>query len=182
MRAFIALELSDDLRSQLTSVCQDLQQYNQKNINWVIPENLHITFQFLGDIYEFHLPEIKQIITDKFADFQSIQLSKPKLQLIPSGKPRLLWVNYQAESDELKSIHKHLVSEISDLGYKLDSKSLVFHVTLARFKAALQENFMAAAMKLQLDQISFSPDKITLFKSTLKPQGPIYQPLFSFAL
>jgi len=182
MRAFIALELSDQIRSLLTSACQDLQQYNQKNINWVIPENLHITFLFLGDIYEFHLPEIKQIITNRFTDIEPFQLSNPKLQLIPSNKPRLLWVNYQTEIEKLKKLHRQLGTDISDLGYKLDNKPLVFHVTLARLKAALQPDFTAAALKLQLDQNSFSPDKITLFKSTLKPQGPIYQPLFSFSL
>jgi len=182
MRAFIALELPASIREQLTSVSQQLQQYNQKYINWVDPQNLHITFQFLGDIADAHLPDIIQIITEYCADLPPLSFSQPKLQIVPTSKPRIIWINYQSDSAELKKIHRKLNAAIAELGYKLDRKPLLLHITLARIKAALQPSLINAIMNYKIDHEKFAPDKVTLFKSILKPQCPIYQPLFSIPL
>ncbi|MCF7911146.1 MAG: RNA 2',3'-cyclic phosphodiesterase [Candidatus Cloacimonetes bacterium] len=182
MRAFIALELPSPIRKQLATVSQQLQQYDQRFVNWVEPQNLHITFQFLGDISASHLPDIEQIITENCADLNTLQLSLPVLQLVPAAKPRVLWVNYQSKSNDLIKAQHRMNDAIASLGYKLDRKPLVFHVTLARIKAALQPALIDTVMKYKINHTSFSPDKLTLFKSILKPQGPIYQPLFSLTL
>jgi RNA 2',3'-cyclic 3'-phosphodiesterase len=182
MRAFIALELPANIREQLNAVSLQLQQYNQKNINWVDPQNLHITFQFLGDIAEAHLNDIKQIMAEYFADLPHLSFSQPQLQIVPASKPRIIWVHYQTDSAELNKAHRKLNTAIAELGYKLDRKPLLLHVTLARIKTALQPHLINAIMKYKITPEKFAPDEVTLFKSILKPQGPIYQPLFSIAL
>ncbi len=180
MRAFIALELPDPIKDLLAETSRELQQYNQRNLKWVLPENMHITFQFLGDINESHLPDISQIIEQYGNSIDPPDFDLPQLQLVSPKSPRILWVNYHCAL--LEKTHRRMCSDITDLGYRLDRKPLIFHVTLARIKGALQPHFIDAVLKYRLPQASFKADKLTLFQSILHLEGPTYHSLYSLKL
>ncbi len=182
MRTFIALELPVPIKDLLAETSRELQQYNQRNLKWVLPENMHITFQFLGDVSESHLGDIREIIQQNSSSIEPPEFTHPQLQLVSPGNPHVLWISYQCECALLEKAHRRIRSDISHLGYKLDSKPLVFHVTLARIKGTLQPHFIDAVLKYILPQPSFKADKLTLFQSILHPEGPTYHSLYSLML
>jgi len=49
MRAFIAMELSPQVKESLRKLINDLKSRNIKG-RWVPPENIHLTLRFLGNI------------------------------------------------------------------------------------------------------------------------------------
>jgi 2'-5' RNA ligase len=179
MRAFIALELPKQSRAELVSLIDRLKLQRQPNLNWVSPENLHITFQFLGDISPAHLEDISQIMGNCCQGLIAPAFYQPLLQLVPAGKPRVLWVHYSCEQPELNKAHRQLCRQISELGYNLVRKPQVYHVTLARIKTVLKAAFIENVLKSRIADEQFSSPRITLYESILKPRGPEYNPLYS---
>lgn len=48
IRAFIAVEVSADVRSQARKLIQELSEVSP-GVNWVDPQQMHVTLNFLGD-------------------------------------------------------------------------------------------------------------------------------------
>lgn len=179
MRTFIALDLPENIREELTNLVSELKVYQKNNINWVAPENLHITFQFLGEVSPAHKEDIVQIISENFSDIGQLEFQQEGLQLKPSAKPHILWVRYQTDNAELITGHRKLRKQIEELGYKIDRKPLVFHATLARIKGRLQQDFIERVMRTRLDKRDFTIANISLYESILKPAGAIYNSLYT---
>ena len=65
IRAFIAIELSDNLTvNNIKSFSARLKQ-NQPKLKVVAPENLHLTIKFLGNISESLAPNIYKILKEE---------------------------------------------------------------------------------------------------------------------
>ena len=62
MRLFIAINLPDEIRTQLKELQRVLRPL-ASTAKWVAPESIHITLKFLGDIDEQLLPEIGDVLT-----------------------------------------------------------------------------------------------------------------------
>ncbi len=70
IRAFLAVELSEPLRTHLATIQSELKQRMAKeltrdvSISWVRPASLHLTVKFLGDIAEGLVAPLKEAITE----------------------------------------------------------------------------------------------------------------------
>ena len=65
IRAFIALELSAELRAGLEGLIRDLEKgirFTPARPLWVHPEAIHLTLKFLGSIEEARIPEIEGVL------------------------------------------------------------------------------------------------------------------------
>jgi RNA 2',3'-cyclic 3'-phosphodiesterase len=182
MRAFIALDIPQQVKEEMRKICLNLQGYNKFGINWVDSPNMHITFQFLGDISGSDQAAIEDIIATHGKIITPPFFINPVLELVPPAKPRLLWLRYSNDAPIVPKAHRMICREISNLGYKLDKKKLIYHVTLGRIKQNLPSQFVEAVLRYKLPELNFSSEIITLYQSILKPQGPVYSPLFSIKL
>ncbi|MBF0541248.1 MAG: RNA 2',3'-cyclic phosphodiesterase, partial [Nitrospirae bacterium] len=63
IRSFIAVNLTDDLKSKIANDISNLKT-TLKNIKWIRPENLHITLKFLGNISAETIPQIEKALED----------------------------------------------------------------------------------------------------------------------
>ena len=50
IRAFIAVDISQEARASLAGAIRSLQQQGVSVVRWVRPEGIHLTLKFLGDI------------------------------------------------------------------------------------------------------------------------------------
>ena len=87
--------------------------------------------------------------------------------------------------EKIKQIAQELNQEINQLlGLPGEKKPFSSHITLGRVRSGLKRENLVAKLKEFPDHISEGPkkfmiDRIILFKSTLTPQGPIYEELYS---
>ena len=58
-RAFISIELTEEIREKLSRLSAELDQYGAKP---VAKENMHITLFFLGDISDITIDKTKKIM------------------------------------------------------------------------------------------------------------------------
>ena len=76
----------------------------------------------------------------------------------------------------MQASHAHIEQALDPLGFERENRPFRAHLTLARFRGGDFE----AAGALKGDEESFGTQKmeeIVLYKSELRPQGPIYTPL-----
>ncbi len=129
-----------------------------------------------------HLKELTDFIQSELQDKDTLLMQNPKLSLVPSKNPHILWIEMEPEQNWIYSFAKRLRNFLSDLGYETDKKKLYFHITLGRIKGALPEYFIDYVMKKTISRISIKLDTITLYKSALHPDGPVYETISKFKL
>ncbi|MCF7857755.1 MAG: RNA 2',3'-cyclic phosphodiesterase [Candidatus Cloacimonetes bacterium] len=182
MRLFVALDLPDEIREGIIGVINNLQATCYSDVKWVSPENLHITFQFIGDTKEEDVPEINKSLTANFSEVANLEFSEPKLEIIPGRDPKVIWISLENNEQNLAKASRRLKSKVREMGYKIDSRKLNFHITLGRIKKRLPENLINQILTTELKLNNFNVAKVTLYKSLLKPSGPRYIEIFDLKI
>jgi len=180
MRTFLALDLPDPIRAELSKVISHLKSVNNNGIKWVVSENLHITFQFIGETHQHDLNEISDIIENIFEEILPITFSNAILEIIPQRDPRIIWISLQSHEAKLITAFKRFKKKLSEMGYKLDKKPLKYHITLGRIKKRLPEFFIKEILTTELKIRNFKVTKASLYQSFLKPEGPIYEEIINY--
>ena len=171
-RCFIALEAPDPVRASLSARLNELKR--NPGVNWVKPENLHLTLLFLGDIDVMELSELEGAIASVCANCEAFELQMLGLELFPAKAPRLIWADLRSQDDSIFQLHKRLLSAIRGLGYAPDAKPLKLHITLGRIKSALPVWLEQSIMQSRIESGVHAYDRISFYRSVLKPEGPTY--------
>jgi len=180
MRTFLALDLPDEIRSVLADQISHLKTANIKGIKWVEKENLHITFQFIGETQRHDLNNISDIMEDVFCKIPAVSFSSATLEVIPRRDPRLIWISVQAADQKISNASKRCKKKLKELGYKIENKPLKFHITLGRIKKRLPDFFIQEILTAELKIGNFEVEKASLYQSFLRPEGPIYEEIINY--
>jgi len=183
MRAFIAIELPDNIKEELSSIQSDLKTA-QADVKWVKTENIHLTLKFLGEVSEVKITEIKTAIDRVSKDHKKFETSLFKAGAFPKiDNPRVIWVGIDRNCSLIEEIALKIDEECEKLGFKREERQFSAHLTIGRVRSGknkdpLKEKLLAQDVKEQ----AFTVDKLTLFQSTLTPSGPIYTSLYTAPL
>ncbi|MDD5408560.1 MAG: RNA 2',3'-cyclic phosphodiesterase [Candidatus Omnitrophica bacterium] len=186
MRAFIAIEIPDEIKDSLSRIQEKLKAEPFK-VSWVKPQNLHLTLKFLGDISLGQLSETKQIISGitKTSGF-GIKLNT--LGVFPDmAEARIIWVGDDQPPLELKELAEQLEIRLSVSGIPRQQRPFNAHITIGRIKnRLLLSDLQKVTDKIKKDMEGtswkFNCSKVTLFESKLGPGGPTYTVLDQFNL
>jgi len=180
MRSFIAIELTEEIKDKLSKIQDELKKSNA-DVKWVDPKNIHLTLKFLGDVEEKRLEDIKRIlkrISEKYKEF-SIELHQigafPKI-----SSPRVIWIGIEKGKLELSQFFLELEDELKNIGFKKEEREFSAHITIGRVRSGLNRIKLIEEIKKisSAPKLNSSVNKITLFKSTLTPKGPIYEVIY----
>ncbi|MBI9037350.1 MAG: RNA 2',3'-cyclic phosphodiesterase [Bacteroidales bacterium] len=153
-------------------------------IKWVAEENIHITLKFFGETDEKTIASICEVLDDVSCDFQAFTINFSKVGIFGSSyKPRVIWFGIESNA-ALLSIEKNLNDKLERIGIKNDRQNFVPHLTIARIKSIWdKKSFQREIHKYKNIEIqNFHVEKIILFESILRPQGPKYEIIESFNL
>src|SRR3989338_3133701 len=115
MRAFIAIDIGENLKNKLSQIQENLKECDL-DFKWVKPENLHLTLKFLGEIEEKKLLEIKKIIEETAFSQKSFKLSFETFGFFPdSRRPRVFFVSTDNQ-DLLKTLVQQLEINLGKIG------------------------------------------------------------------
>ena len=179
VRAFIAIELPDSIRSLLDQVQQELKSLRLK-ARWVRAENIHLTLKFLGDIDAGDIDNIGGAMADTAADSAPLALKIGGIGFFPGIKrPRVIWVGLGGDIPNLLNLQRNLEDRLVPVGYAKEKRSFKAHLTLGRIRQAANPETIRRILKeyIELGDHQFMADRIILFKSVLKPSGAVYSPL-----
>ena len=182
IRSFLAFPISSELKESLGHILHDLQQ-TRADVKWVGLGNIHLTLKFLGDIEETDLEKISSVLSESCCRFDPITSHLSEIGVFPDLRhPRIVWAGLDDSKKEFQSIVEALEEQLAKLGFAKDDHPFKPHITLGRVKSSANlKNLMQTIQQITFDgknQQTF--EKIILYKSTLTPQGPIYEVLKEF--
>ena len=184
IRSFIAIELSEVIRTQLKGLQDNLKTCRFK-VRWVRPENIHLTLKFLGNIDETDIEKVRGTLTSRVDRFTPLSLSVKGVGVFPGiRRPRIIWSGMGGQLSALAALQKALAEDLAAIGFQQEKRAFKAHLTLGRVKGAIDALKLRDAIQAFDDFESeiFTADKIFLFKSDLKPGGPIYSKLNAFVM
>lgn len=164
-------------------VAIDLKKYKDyfKNIQNKIPkehavlrftDSFHLTLKFLGEIKEEKIPKIKKQLNN--ITFESFKATLSKIGFFP--KPefiRVIWVGFKQKKKLTKL--QNLVDNTLSTSLETEKKFHP-HVTLARVKNVKnKQKFQDIIHKIEAPEKTVEIENFKLLKSTLTPNGPIYE-------
>ncbi len=188
IRAFIAIDLSPEIRRRLDQVSSQLKQrLDGIPIRWVPASNIHLTLKFLGDVSLNNLEMLKKVLQTEVEGHHPFEVSVGGLGAFPTVRhPRVVWIGVEAPTD-LASIQRGVDSAMGKLGYAQEDRPFSAHLTLGRVsRNANSRDTHQIGETLEATKIGFlgvvQVDAILLFKSDLQPTGSVYTKLFSAPL
>jgi 2'-5' RNA ligase len=182
IRAFLALEVPDEVKAQL-ALAQGELRHELPKARWTRVEGWHLTLKFLGDVDRPVLAELAAELTPRLRGRGAVAVKLDKSGFFPSSmRPRVAWVGGTAGGVETVV---EAVEEAAELvGFAPDRRPWSIHLTQARLKAqwskAAVDRFLAWGDNLELE--AFSCGEVVLFSSDLQPGGAVYTALERFSL
>ena len=184
IRSFIAVELNKKIKDTIHDTLQTLQK-SDADVKWIPAQNAHLTLKFLGDVALDKIPLIRNTLQNITRQTLPFVISTDVLGAFPSMEnPRVIWLGLSRGHDELKNIFEKIEKETAPMGFPKEDRAFNAHITIGRVRS---EKNLKSLIKL-LKENSFvraetqEVKSLTLFKSILRSQGAIYQPIeiFSF--
>ena len=175
MRAFIGIEASDEVRGALARVQQEFSGCSAK-VKWVPPENVHLTMKFLGDIDDEMAGKVTAAMA-KAAGAGPITIRVDGLGCFPPrGRPRTIWAGVSDGADAVVRLFKELDRALRRLGFEKERR-FVPHLTIGRVKSPKGAEELTPVLEQHGGTPFGSCDAadMVLFRSTLTPQGAIYE-------
>jgi len=172
-RTFVALELGKDIRDQLASV-QDILRGCRARLTFVEPKNIHITEKFLGDVDEKKLRKVMDALSS--LTFSPFPVTAGTVTVNNPERPHTVWceIGDTGESGRLF----HLIEDVLEpLGFERETRRFTPHATLARVKSPHASLLTVLDSLIDKSYGSCTISGIRLKKSTLLPQGPVYEDL-----
>ncbi len=184
IRSFIAIELPEVIRTQLKDLQDNLKTCRFK-VRWVRPENIHLTLKFLGNIDETDIEKVRGTLTSRVDRFTPLSLSVKGVGVFPGiRRPRIIWSGMGGQLSALAALQKALAEDLAAIGFQQEKRAFKTHLTLGRVKGAIDALKLRDAIQAfnNFESEIFTADKIFLFKSDLKPGGPVYSKLNAFVM
>lgn len=188
IRAFIAVNLSQDILDRINQVSNELRDsMKEVPIRWVPVENIHLTLKFLGNVSTSNLEILKDILGKVVASHHECDISVGGIGAFPKPhNPRVIWIGMEVPQ-ELVALQHNIEIETARLGYSREHRPFSPHLTFGRVsRNASAQDVHVIADVLDTYKVGFLGatrlKTVYLYRSDLKPDGAVYTPIYSAAL
>ncbi len=180
MRAFFAVDLSGEIRQNISEFVKKCRAIQPGGISYTEPGNLHVTLKFLGDADGKTLNGIAE-------EAAGLCLDRPCFSAEGAGAfpdpllPRVLWAGIR-DHGSLAPVFTGLEAVSEKYGVPADGRPYHPHVTIGRVKrGAPVRRELADILKNCTDRFGESAaPAFVLYRSDLTSGGPVYTKIRSF--
>lgn len=174
MRAFIALELPDAFADDVAALARALEAHVHGR--FLTRERYHVTLAFLGDIGQAQSERALEALHAACAGSSPVTLRACDLGTFGRGSNTTLWLGLERD-EALMQLAARVRSSLADAGLPCDAKAFKPHITLARHAHVAHGELPALGFPRESEATH-----VTLFKSTLEPDGAVYKALSTATL
>jgi len=184
LRAFLAIDLPTAAKERLAAQVRKLSP-GTCGIKWVDTRQIHLTVKFLGSISTELVDKINE-------STKKVTLRIRPFTLILKGvggfphirRPRIIWAGLSHDLETLRKLVEELEIACEQIGIAREDRSFHPHLTLGRNKTNQPNAVLFQRLSGWVEEESepFKVEEIILYKSDLKPFGPVYSKISSFQL
>lgn len=188
IRAFIAIELPDQAKSDLSQILGKIRPGQERSVKWVDPASIHLTLKFLGNIPAEKVVNIARAIGEAAAEARPFTLGLQGLGAFPNLRsPRVVWVGVGGDVRLIVHLQRRIEQALIHLGFPTERREFSPHLTLGRVRdQATSQERRSLGESIESTGLQRSPpfpvDEVCLVRSTLTSAGAIYDRLASFHL
>ncbi|MCH9032250.1 MAG: RNA 2',3'-cyclic phosphodiesterase [candidate division Zixibacteria bacterium] len=188
LRLFVAFALSSDVAHRLGEIIADLRPHSRlsggrNSVKWVDADKIHLTIKFLGATPSEKVSSIVETINRPLQNDETkdkpLIFAIERVGAFPNlNRPRVLWVNLDGDPQRLRNFVNKIEEALELIGFPKEKRSFKPHLTLGRVREREDVSALARILEsYKIETIPVTLDRVILFKSDLRPTGPIYTPL-----
>jgi 2'-5' RNA ligase len=153
------------------------------DVRWVRVEGLHLTLKFLGRVKADDIGAIRDALSAAVGTRPALRLHTRGLGAFPSLKrPRVLWAGIHA--DGVRELAGCIDAALLPLGFAVEKRPFNAHVTLARVRSLRGWSHLEERIAAHLtdDFGHCDAGAVVCYRSTLRRDGAVYEPLWTIPL
>ncbi len=177
MRAFLGIPLNQAATREAVRLSSSIAEIT--GIKPVNPANYHITVKFLGDITKSQIEKIDCGLQRNLPVVGPLNLRLQGVGVFPSPRrPRVGWVGVEPRGP-LSDIHAAVEDSAAYAGVERDKDEYLPHLTIFRCKdpGKARNRLVKWLNESSVDEVFFPADRLVLYQSKLRSDGPIYTKL-----
>lgn len=179
-RAFCAFEIPREAKSAIARFCDSVRARPVgRDLKWVRSEILHLTVRFFGDLDAESLDRAGTAVAGLDGAWDAPGLALGPVGAFPSARrPSVYWIGLADPDGALARLAAETDAAIRGQGFGRADKPFVPHLTIARVgrdRSGPPLEELTSGLTQPAGQLTVT--SITLFKSDLRPGGPVYTPL-----
>ncbi len=185
IRSFLAFELPKEIEEIVAQTSLEMRHYGL-DVRWVRPANIHLTVVFMGDVDPDRLSAIEAALGPVCRGRSPFRVALKGTGVFPNRRrPNVIWIGLVGDLEEMSQFRDALQSQLASFGIQKEARIFKPHLTLGRFRrgsAPGGELDRALSRFADLESPVCVLKDLTLFRSDLKPVGPIYTRLKQWVL
>jgi RNA 2',3'-cyclic 3'-phosphodiesterase len=175
-RMFLALDLPQEARERLVA-WRELILDGRRDVRPVRPEALHVTLVFLGWQDESAAERIADAAFGSSPGGPAPRLTPTVVRPLPPRNARLFALDLDDEDGRATALQAAMSDALEAGGwYRPEKRPFWPHITLARVKRG-ERRVAPPPDRPPPPAEAFDTAVLTLYRSTLRPQGALYEPL-----
>ncbi len=180
VRTFVAVELADEVRDRAVQLIERLRSAGAE-ARWTMPQNMHLTLKFLGDVREDAVADVCRVVSKVAAEAGPFEIELGGAGAFPDvRRPRTLWIGVRRGHAELARLQTAVERALAKRGFPKDRRDYQPHLTIGRIRERAAP--MAELGQLILEHANFAAGSCAIreaivFASHLSATGPRYEPL-----
>lgn len=189
LRLFVALGASDAAQDELRRAGEAMRAFAPSDTRWVDADGAHLTLRFIGATLPADADAVGEAAARAAASAAPFELTLAGAGVFPErGAPRVLWVGVAGATDALNALQRNVSEEIDALGVPTEPTPPAFrpHFTVGRVRVHLArqeaEALRESAASVSVAPAAFTVEEIGVYRSDLRPEGPVYSRIASAAL
>jgi RNA 2',3'-cyclic 3'-phosphodiesterase len=183
LRLFVAIPTSEAVRASAAGVIERLS--GEGDVRWVATDLLHLTLKFLGSTPSEKVSALRKELEKTANNFSPFVVELGGAGAFPNlRRPQTVWLGVVGDLERLSALAGAVDRALQPLGFEPESRPFRAHLTIGRVRSPRGLGGLAARLQeAQTPAVSaWRIDRIQLVRSDLRPIGPEYTSLGSFAL
>jgi 2'-5' RNA ligase len=176
MRAFIAIEIPEEVKQELVKVQAQLKKTGL-DASWTRREGMHLTLKFLGEVMEQRIPDIMSVLQRALEGAGPLRLEVSGVGTFPNPKnARVVWTGLSGDIEKLMQYQSAIEQAMVHLGMEREERKFTPHLTLCRVKQIrFRDRWIKTLEELKDISLSgFDVNSVSLMQSELKTSGAVY--------
>lgn len=187
MRSFIAINIPERSKNLIENKIDLIKNEVNQDLKWVDKENWHLTLKFLGEINQNQIDTLKQRLISIKEKFNIFPVQFKEIDAFPNlDYPKVFFVKINRGNQKLIQLHQTVEKQMEKEGFEPEDRDYIPHLTVARSRENTNMEKLSKKYK-KFDQEFFinvfmDAETLSLMKSELYPDGPVYEKIFNISL